>query len=382
MERTSKTRFKNLILNLLVALFKTKSLQESKTETKRFLIVSTTGLGDSLWATPALRALKERYPHSHVGLLTSELGAQVLKGLSLIDEFFVLKGSSFLSFLKLYPSLKKKKFDTILLFHASQRLAIPICALLNPKKFIATAGLNKGLDHLLTYAVEKKPVHEIERRLDIVKEVGAVNSQPFLELSISKDDQRYVENYLRELSLPPYLPLVGIHPGAKDRFKQWDPECYTELGKRLQGHLGCQIFVTGNFIEKHLVQSIAEKIPHAIPLYGRLSIHQIAALIQKMSIMITNDTGPMHLAFAVQTPTVALFSATDPKLCGPHLANHVKVIHKKPTCSPCLKKKCRQPFCLLQISPDEVFERALELYYKKENYERSPSAPPPSYLYR
>jgi len=345
---------------------------------ERILIVSTTGLGDSLWATPALRAVRERYPESYVALLTSQTGYQVLKNLSFFDEAFILKNSSIFSFLRLFLRMKKLKFDTVLIFHASQRFVLPFCALLGPHRLIGTEGLNKGLDHLLTDRIEKKPCHEIARRLEMVACLGAKPSRSLLELAISKDDHIHVDEFINTLNLPPYIPLVCLHPGAKDHFKQWDPVCFIEVGRRLQDHLGCQIFITGNASEKKLVEKIAQNIPGAIPVCGHFTVHQTASLIQRMSLMITNDTGPMHLAFAVRTPTVALFSATDPKLCGPYMDVKAKVIYKKRTCQPCLMKKCREPFCLLQISPSEVVESALKLFYDKEKYEQSFDA---SYLH-
>jgi ADP-heptose:LPS heptosyltransferase len=89
-----------------------------------------------------------------------------------------------------------------------------------------------------------------------------------------------------------------------------------------------------------------------------------AALIEKFNFFITNDTGPMHIAFAMKTPTIALFSATDPKRCGPYHAENVSVIYKNPTCIPCIRKRCRVPFCLEQISPEEVWADICEKLYK------------------
>ena len=160
--------------------------------------------------------------------------------------------------------------------------------------------------------------------------------------------------------------MVGLHPGAKDKFKQWPMENFAALGNLLKDHLGCQIIVTGNASEKKLVETIASKIKGAIAVGGELSLRPLASLISRMSLMISNDTGPMHVAFAMQTPTVALFVPTDPELCGPYFATRVKVVAKRLTCSPCLKKKCQEPFCLLQIGVQEVYESALNLFYNQK----------------
>jgi heptosyltransferase-1/heptosyltransferase-2 len=84
-----------------------------------------------------------------------------------------------------------------------------------------------------------------------------------------------------------------------------------------------------------------------------------------MKMVIANDTGPMHLAFAQKTPTIGLFTPTDPALCGPYYVDAAVTIAKKPTCTPCLRKRCKEPFCLMQISVQEVYDTALDLYQRK-----------------
>ncbi|MES2345351.1 MAG: glycosyltransferase family 9 protein [Chlamydiota bacterium] len=344
---------KNLIIKWLISFVK---LWQKPSDTPSFLIVSTTGLGDSLWGTPALRALKEAHPHSYIGVLTSPIGAQVFKNNPHLNELFTLKNSSFLSFFSLYYKLKKKRFGTIFIFHTSQRFVLPFCFLLGAKKIVGTEGINKGLDFILTHPLKKEQTHEIARRLNIV---NVPADKPFLEIFLTSEDKEIAREFLEKNSIPSYLPMIGLHPGAKDQFKQWPAEHFITLGKRLVDTVGCQIFVTGSSDERALVERIAKEIPGAIPLAGELPIRPFAALLHKLHLFITNDTGPMHIAYAMNTPTVALFCPTSPKLCGPYLAPRVTVISKPPSCTPCLRKKCRDPFCLLQIGPDQVFKEAL-----------------------
>lgn len=341
------------------------SVSHKKTIENRFLIVSTTGLGDTLWATPAIRALRMSFPEAYIACLTTTLGQELLKNNRHLDEIFTLKKPHLLSLFSLFFTLKARNISQILLFHASQRMIFPFCALLRPAKFIGTRRLNKGLDALLTQALDHPPVHEIQRRLKIVEAVGAHPLDSSLELFLSQEDEKGAEEFLQKKRIASHIPLVGIHPGAKDGFKRWGEEQFITVASRLVQHLGCQIIVTGNREEKNLVEKIASKIPGALAMVGELNLGQLSALIRKFSLMICNDTGPMHLAFAMQTPTVALFAPTDPKLCGPYVAKKSRVIAKRPTCSPCLKKKCEEPFCLLQIGPDEVYDAAIELFYDK-----------------
>ena len=291
--------------------------------------------------------------------LAGKIGKELLDHNPHLDEFFLIDTPWW----QLVSTLKKKQIDTALVFHTSQRMVLPLCFLIGASKIVGTKGLHKGLDHLLTTALEQKPLHEIARRLEIVG--GPPVPDPLLELFIDQVDRDAAEQFLAKHALPSYIPLIGIHPGAKDKFKQWHPSCFVKLGNELREHLGAQILVTGNASEKALATEIASKIPGAIPVAGELKVRPLAALIKKMGLFIANDTGPMHIAFAMRTPTIALFGPTDPKLCGPYFATTASVIRKAPTCAPCLRKSCREPFCLLQISPREVYDAALTLYYRR-----------------
>lgn len=333
-------------------------------EEKRFLILSTTGLGDTLWATPAIRALRECFPTSYIGVVTSLVGKALLQHNRRIDELIVANNPLFPSLLSLYRNLKEKKITHILSFHTSQRPMLPLAALLGATEIIGTSGINKGLDCLLTHPLDNHPMHEIQRRLAIVAKVGAHTLDSSMEITLSPEDEEAARVYLDELQIPSYLPLIALHPGAKDAFKQWPASHFIDLGNRLVQDVGCHIIVTGTPAEKNLVDSIATQIRGAssvthLPLLG------MAALIKRMEIMIANDTGPMHLAFAQKIPTIGLFAPTDPNLCGPYFIESAVAIAKKPTCTPCLRKKCQEPFCLLQIGVQEVYDATLKLFYNK-----------------
>jgi len=338
-----------------------KALPENQRE--RFLIVSTTGLGDTLWATPAIRALRMRFPQSYIAVLTSGIGHQILEHNPHIDEIFTVGDPAVYSLFRHYGSLKKRNIDTALIFHTSQRPILPFCKMIGAKEIMGTEGLNKGLDHLLTHRLPRCRQHEILRRLNIASSADVQGAGLQMEFFLSPDDEAAAAELIERWNIPPFLPIVGLHPGAKDKYKQWHPEGFIALGHRLYETTGCHIVITGNSEEKPLVDKIAASIPHAIPLAGRLPLRTSAALIKKMALMVSNDTGPMHVAFAMHTPTVVLFGPTDPALCGPLTSSgtgsRATVLAKPRTCTPCLGKKCRDPFCMLQISVDDVYHSAL-----------------------
>ncbi|WP_420421451.1 glycosyltransferase family 9 protein [Simkania sp.] len=348
--------WKNTLLIGISKLFSASKNEVNDPECPRILIVSTTGLGDSLWGTPAVRALKKRFPKSYMALLTSPIGSALYQNNPYLDEIFTLKNPALPSCQKLLSPLKKKAFDTALIFHLSQRPVLPFVTLCKPSQIIGTAGINKGLDKLLTSPLKPSYQHEIERRLKIAEAIGAPPNGNEMEIFLTPDEQRTIEDFLKTASFP-----VGIHPGAKDRYKQWSPTHFANLGKRLQQEYGAQVFVTGSQEEIPLAQNVADQILGAISVAGKFSVRLTAALIQKFKIFLANDTGPMHLAFAVKTPTFSLFAPTDANLCGPYEIDHARYIQKKPTCFPCIGKKCQVPFCLEQIAELEAWEKIKEL---------------------
>lgn len=316
--------------------------------TNRILIIATTALGDTLWATPAIANLRKAFPHHYMAVLTSPIGLDVLKHNPHIDTLYSFKEPLLRHFFSLWKVLYKEHFDTILFFHASQRLTLPLCALLGASRIIGTSGMNKGLDVLLTDPLPNQRQHEIVRRLKMAEHYGATS--PIQTLSFFLQPHEH---------LPPRSGLwIALHPGAKDAFKRWPTDRFAELGRKLQNMFSCEILITGN--ERALMEEVAAKIPGA-HLAAHTSLRSFAALLTQMNLLICNDTGPLHLACALHRPVIGIYSATDPILCGPHKATQAIAIARRPTCDPCLKRNCRQPFCFLQIGVPEVLAAAQKL---------------------
>jgi ADP-heptose:LPS heptosyltransferase len=306
----------------------------------RFLIVSTTALGDTLWATPAIESLRKSFPNGYIGVLTSAIGFDVLKTNPSIDQIFLLKKNYF----TLWKALYQKKFDTVLVLHASQRITLPLCAILGARRIIGTAGINKGLDSLLTDPLKPAYEHEILRRLRMVEKVGGQIHTETLSFFPEESSE----------CLPPGK-WIALHPGSKDPFKRWPARHFITVGKELQKQ-GYRLLITGT--EKDLITAIASQIPDAVVL-GHKNLHTFANILKQVHLLISNDTGPVHLACALHVPVLAIYGPTDPHLCGPHTSKNGTIFYTPPTCTPCLKRKCRTPFCFLQISPAQVTKSAL-----------------------
>jgi lipopolysaccharide heptosyltransferase II len=335
----------------------------------RFLVVSTTGIGDTLWGTPAIRALKETYPDSYLGVLTNQIGSELLQENPNIDEFFIFKrgGRGFVSLLRLLKVLRQRKFEIAFIFHASDRIIWPLVFFSGVCEIIGLNRDNKGLNFILTKTVHSLiRSHIIENRLAIVQQIGAHTEQRTLEIYLTDTERRKVKQFLRDRGIKGNSLLIGFHPGAKYVYRRWPAKNFVQLGAALTKKYNCKILVTGSREERSLINDIATQIDGAISIAGDLSIRESAALIQDMDLFITNDTGPMHIAFALETPTIALFSPSDIVQCGPCKAQGKYTIIKKPQiCTPCVYKNCYSPLCMEQITAEEVIAEVESLLNTK-----------------
>lgn len=324
----------------------------------KVLVISTTGLGDSLWATPAFKEIKQKYPHAYLAVLTTKLGKQVFLNNPHIDQIYLLE--KFFSFrcVRLWRTLLKNRFQIVFQFHNSQRYVLPFCALLGAQKIVGTQGLCKGLDTLLTDRVLYHPVHEIDRRLNLLHSIRIQASKSAPQYFLTEKEKQWIYTTYPKFSLS-----IGMHLRAKDGYKCWPISHFIKLGKLFEKHFNCHLYLTGSSLEKTYTEQVKNHLQNASSI-SHLSIRKFAALLSQMDLFISNDTGAMHLSCAMKTPTLGIFASTDPHLCGPTFEGS-DVIYRPQTCTPCLKRKCNQPFCFYQLSPEMVFHQAKTLLSKK-----------------
>lgn len=345
-----KTSWKNKFLLGLV-----NSISREKTPSpslNHILIVATTALGDTLWATPALVNLRQTFSSAKLTVLTSPIGSQVLQHHPSIDQLLVLKEPVLLQSGALLRQFKRERFDAALFFHASQRLVLPLAALSGIPCLIGTAGQQKGLDGLLTDCIEATEEHEIERRLKIAERLGAKRFTEMLSYFVQQEEREEMERTLA--SYP--KPWIAFHPGSKEPFRRYPISLFAQVGKTLQEERKGTLFLTGTSSEQPLLSELQHRLPFAKMAPVQPSARHLAAFLEQMDLLLSNDTGPFHLAIAVGCPAVGLYVSTNPALCGPYRAPRAIALSKQPTCMPCIKRRCQEPFCFLQITPKEVVD--------------------------
>ena len=373
-----KNDIKNFFIKTLTLILKPFFFRShnSFNNKNNILIVTTTAIGDTLWATPLIQSIKNNIATSTISVLTSAIGSNILDNNPYIDEIFVIEKNLTLHFFSLLKTLHKKKFDKILLFHASQRLIFPLCSLLRPQFFVATKGINKNLDCMLTHTITWPEYHhEISRREDIVARTLNITSKDRSLYYYPRQNERdSAATFLSKKNIYPgstTKKIIAIHVGAKDNYKCYPKTGIISLILLLKQELDCEILLTGGASDKIIAEYIAQKTTGVTSICGDVSLRHFAAILEKIDVFITNDTGPMHLASSLNVKMIALFSPTDPLISGPVNNTNTEIIYHPKTCSPCFKRKCNDPFCLLQISPSAIVNKVKKLLPKETIHDPS-----------
>lgn len=156
---------------------------------------------------------------------------------------------------------------------------------------------------------------------------------------------------------------IGINPGADKPEKRWGSENYAAVADRLSEVCEAKIFIFGGPGEEHLASRIENATNHPVTnLAGKLSLNELAYLISRLDLFVTNDSGPMHMAAAAKTPVVALFGPEDPIHTRPYTSpDFYRIVQKKLGCRPCTNKTCARPICMESLEPKDVLQACLDL---------------------
>jgi len=291
---------------------------------RNILVIKWGALGDIIAGTPAIRAVREAFPEAHITLLSNRLMKQIVPPGTLVDELLVYEENSIkgwkwlLDHWQLISKLRQRKFDVAInLRWCSDRTAL--LTFLSGARYRVSSGPR---EMMFLYNIRvphpEGRYHEIHRNLDIVKALGieAYNETPFVFRST--EDREFASQFFAQHSLQQGT-TIGIHPGASKPIRAWMPERFTEIGRRLIEKRHVKIVVTWGPGEEPLARQVADPLkPFAVLSPETKTIGQLAAVIECCGLYISNCSGPMNVAMAVQTPVVALLGSSDPTDWGPY----------------------------------------------------------------
>jgi lipopolysaccharide heptosyltransferase II len=341
---------------------------------RRLLCVRLDSIGDVLMTTPAMRALRESLG-CHITLLTSAAGAAVAPFVPEVDEVMVfaapwMKASALIGQAQttrdadLIAALAARSFDAAAIFTVYSQNPLPAAYL------CYLAGIPRRLAHchenpyqLLTdWLADPEPAalirHEVRRQLDLAAAVGCRTRDERLSFRVPAAARRRVRRLIRGFA----RPLVVVHPGASAASRRYPGEQYARALDLLIAETGCQALFTGDAGEAELVEQVRSAMHEpAHSLAGELALAELGALIAEADLLVSNNTGPAHIAAALGTPVVDLYALTNPQ----HTPWQVeaRVLNHDVPCRNCYKSVCPAGHhdCLRKVAPEAVAAAAREL---------------------
>jgi len=338
----------------------------------KILVINLGGIGDVLLSTPALMALRSLYPRSCLCLLVAEQVVELTDGLPYIDKVFVLNLNfglfGALNNLRTLLSLRKKNIDIALNMRTlvSKISAFKIKFLLdiiNPKLRIGrnTEGRGDFFD-IKIHETDSGEKYEMEYDIETVTLLGAQVIDRGVDFMLNEDSIRKTREILEEEGIYENDMLIGIHPGGKQTHR-WPIENFSKVIDEIHKKIPVKFIITGEWYEANLANKL-KKITNTglISMVGKLNIQELATLLKRCNLYISNDTGPIHIAAILKTPLIAIFGPGDIIRYDPrNISDKTIVLYKKFKCSPCNKLTCRSLQCLKTISPREIIEAAINL---------------------
>ncbi len=336
------------------------------------LIVKLSAIGDVVHTLPSLAALRKRYPDAHITWVIEEASADIIEGHPCLDRIIISRRKSWIMNLRrlhdvqktigeirsFITSLRDREYDIVVDLHGLLKSAI-LVFLSRGKRRVGYDSMQELSGLFLNEKVyEDMNKHAVDRYLDIVRYLGARADKPEFHIHIEEENRRRAEQLLEKNGINPKDRFIAINPMALWDTKVWENDKCAELCDRIIGELNLPVVFTGGR-DGRMVRRIRSlmRLPSS-DLTGRTTLRDLAYLYDLAALVVTTDTGPMHVAAAVGTPTVALFGPTGPARTGPYGTGHT-VVRKNLPCSPCFLKKCETRRCMEMISVEEVFQAIL-----------------------
>ncbi|HET9643749.1 MAG TPA: glycosyltransferase family 9 protein [Burkholderiaceae bacterium] len=353
---------------------------------RRVLAVRLDNLGDVLMTTPALAALRQALPQAELTLLASPYGAHLQPHLAMVDRVIPHRASwlkhdhpaTAVEEAALMQRLAAESFDAAVIFTVCTQSALPAALMCR------LAGIPLRLAHsrenpysLLSDWVPDPDVdiaharHEVRRQLDLVATVGFSTPDERLRFALPEVDRETVASRLRHAGLPPGANWIVVHPGATAASRRYPAERFGVAADAIGHDSGCTVIFTGDASEQPLVaEAMRAMRGPALSFAGMLTLGELAALIAGARLLVSNNSGPVHLAAALGTPVVDLYALTNPQHT-PWKVPH-RVLYQDVPCRNCLKSVCPEVHhrCLLDVTPQAVAQAALELLAEQDAHRR------------
>ena len=331
---------------------------------ENILLCMPNWIGDIVMAMPTLKYLRDLYPDSRITLLVRKHLADMVRGHPAVDDVIAYeynrgpKGQ--LKNLNTIKLIRRRFFDLAVILPDSFRAALWIYLAGIP---LRVGYSYEGRDIFLNQRIKRErwEVDQIQRFLELPRMLGKIEADPIPKLVAPEKERIWAGEFLEKQGINSEAILVGLNPGASyGPAKCWPVERYCELGKKLLEDSRVRIVIFGGPDQSHVSDEVESSLSAGtINLGGKTDLKQLMAMIERCKVMVSNDTGPMHMAAGLGVHTIALFGSTNPEKTSPPA--NTDVIYHKQECSPCLQRTCDRGLeCMHAITIDEVFNKVRE----------------------
>lgn len=334
-------------------------------------------IGDVINTLPALGALRQRFPGAYLGWLVEDKAKSVLERHPFLDDLFVFERTRLLreartpggicrgvrDVARLARRLRKARFDLLLDFHGNLKSGLLGCL----AGVVTRVGYDCRNSREGNFLFNKRHVrladsriHRVEKHLALLGAVGIRARRFPYVLSVPEEARASAQAFLKRVRSG--RPYAVLHPGtsAFGAHKRWPPAFFGRLAERLVRDAGLEVLVTSGPGEHELAREVASHCGVVVWLPETRSLLQLAAFLEGARVFVSADTGPMHLAAALQVPVVALFGPKDPIVYGP-FGTKSRVVQASVPCAPCGGRRCAHGECMRSICPGRVFDAAMDL---------------------
>ena len=330
----------------------------------KILIVQPSRLGDVIFALPAVCAIRKRYPNAYIAWAVDERCAQLIEDHSTIDKLFVFNRSKasigyVLNYRKL---LRAENFDLSIDFHGLFKSAFLVC--LAGAKFKLASSSTRGMKELSwVFSKEIKPEvknsHCVVRHLAVAKYLDChLDNNAEYGLNLNEDALKSASEILKNCGVDLAKPFVVLFVGGGWISRRWPKERFAKLCDEINNNSIAQVVLIGGKEGGACEKGLNEKIiaiskTKIFDTTGLLSLKQLMAVLSKAVAFVGNEAGPMHIARALGTPSVAIIGPTDPNRTGPY-GKKIIIVRKSISCQPCRNRKCKNIECMRLIEVDDV----------------------------
>jgi ADP-heptose:LPS heptosyltransferase len=320
---------------------------------RNILVIDFGQLGDVVLSLPALRAIRERFPHARITVAVGKPGAEVVNlsghahATLVVDRVALRDGPKLVSIIriaKFVKEVRRAKFDFVIDLHSLSETNL-LGFLSGAPRRLYSRRPGRSLDYLANFdprpPVEEdhKKRHLIDRYLDVLLPLGIKDADRLPRLRTRAEDDAAIDKLLKKEKAETGAPLIGLFPGAGHSSRRWPLERFAELADYLTRNDGVRVIIFAGPEERALVPQMRRLFPPSAIVFDRLTIAQVAAAQARLAVFVANDTGPMHIAASVGTPVVLLLDRRAPESYLP-LGEHHRIIYSS---------------TIPEISTDEVY---------------------------